>query len=220
VNKYPKLLLATRSRDKIREIRQILRADAGFELTTLDELGVGPAAAEEGLEIYDTFQENALAKALYFARITGMITMADDSGISVRALAGAPGVRSKRFAEETGLNGQDLDQANNELLLQRLQDLPEKDRAAHFTCAVAVALPDRPLFSTIGTSSGVIAYEPRGRDGFGYDPLFLIPELELTFAEMSIQEKNQRSHRARAFHALGANLLYMLDIGPRRQSGD
>jgi XTP/dITP diphosphohydrolase len=208
----PKILLATRSRDKVREVRQILRAGAGFELTTLDELGIEPVAAEDGLEIYDTFQENALAKAVYFARITGMISIADDSGISVRALAGAPGVRSTRFAEETGLHGRDLDKANNELLLQRLQNLPEKDRGAHFTCAVAVALPDRPLFSTIGTSSGIIAYEPRGEDGFGYDPLFLIPELGLTFAEMSAREKNQRSHRAGAFHALGANLLYMLDI--------
>lgn len=211
MNNRPQFLLATRSIGKIREIRQILRGDSRVRIVTLDELGIEPTAAEESIETFDTFRENAMAKALYFAGMTGKPTIADDSGLAVDALTGAPGVRSKRFAERPGLSGIELDQANNQLLLRRLQGVSGEDRGAHYACVAALALPDRPVCSTIGTCSGLITNAPRGREGFGYDPLFLVPELGLTFAEVDAVEKNRRSHRARAFHALGANLSYLTD---------
>lgn len=205
-------LIATRSAGKIREIIALLGTHPTRRFTTPAELGIEPSPAEDEIERYDSFRENAMAKALYFAGLTGLPTIADDSGIAVAALGGAPGVRSKRFAldqathttgaTDTELSGEALDQANNALLLERLQGIPEEQRGAHYACAVALVLPDRPVLTTIGTVSGRITTEPRGEAGFGYDPIFLLPDLGLTFGQIAAEEKNRRSHRARAFNAL------------------
>lgn len=221
-------LVATRSQGKIREIRALLGVDPSLTIATPDQLGIDYSPDEDSIEHFDTFRENAMAKALYFARLSGLPTIADDSGIAVAALGGAPGVRSKRFAldqmhasksDDAGTNtvphrhelyGEALDQANNDLLLRRLQDLPAPQRGAHYACAVALALPGHPILTTIGTVSGFIATEPRGDAGFGYDPIFLVPELGRTFAEIPAAEKNRRSHRARAFNALRSQLSHAL----------
>lgn len=204
-----KCLLATRSHGKIREIRELLHGTPRLELLTLDEIGIQPTPEEDEVESFDTFHDNARAKALYFAQLSGLPTIADDSGIAVTALGGAPGVRSKRFALDAGradAQVRDLDLANNQFLLDRLQGVPEERRGAHYACVATLALPDGVALTTIGTCSGIIATEPQGEGGFGYDPIFLIPELGLTFAQIPQEEKNRRSHRARAFLALRAHL--------------
>lgn len=206
-------VLATRNRGKIREVRQILGGNQKIQLVTLEDLGVPPSPDEDAVEAYETFRETALAKALYFARLTNLPAIADDSGLSVDALDGAPGVRSKRFSGRTDLSGAELDQANNDLLLERLADVPLEQRTAHFTCAVGVAFPDRPILATIGTCSGLIATEPRGTSGFGYDPLFLLPAFGVTFSEVAPEVKNRLSHRARAFRTLSAHLTDFLIRG-------
>jgi XTP/dITP diphosphohydrolase len=209
-------LLATRSAGKIREIRELLQGIPRLELLGLDEAAVTYSSAEDEVERFDTFLDNARAKALYFADRTGLPTIADDSGIAVAALFGAPGVRSKRFAADAGLTSSaeagDLDRLNNELLLMRMRDLPDERRAAHYACIAALAIPGKIALTTIGTCSGMIAHEPRGDRGFGYDPIFFIPELGATFAEVPATEKNRRSHRARAFLALRAHLPSALGI--------
>lgn len=208
-----RLLLATRSADKAREIGAILGTAVSLELLTLDQLQVQPSPEEDQIEIHDTFWGNALAKARYYARTAGIPALADDSGLVVDALAGAPGVRTKRFSGRSDLSGAALDHANNALLLQRLEGVPAERRSAHFVCVAALARPDRPLLSTVGTCAGLIAHAPRGERGFGYDPLFLLPDLGVTFAELTPGAKNRRSHRARAFRAMAARLRDFLPEG-------
>jgi XTP/dITP diphosphohydrolase len=196
------VILASRSQDKAREIRDILGSSLRSRIITLDEAGIAENAAEELIEVHETFLENAHAKAEYFMRITGIATLADDSGICVHALDGHPGVRSRRFAWRHGLGGTDLDRANNELLLERLRDTPDEQRGAHYACAAVLHLPDGRRFSAIGTCAGSILHEPQGTGGFGYDPLFLVPEVGLSFGQVDRAEKQRHSHRARAFRAL------------------
>jgi XTP/dITP diphosphohydrolase len=193
------LLLATRSVGKLRELRPIFAA-RGLEVIDLDEAGIPEDPAEEELEAFESFEENALAKGRYFHRRAGLPTVADDSGIVVRALGGAPGVRSKRWSGRTDLHGQALDDANNALLLQRLAGVA--DRTA---CYVAVAVfVDGPLeLVRRGEVSGRIVDGPaRGTGGFGYDPFFVSDELGKSFGEASDAEKARISHRARAFALL------------------
>jgi XTP/dITP diphosphohydrolase len=199
------LLLATRSADKTREIRVILGA-AGIEIRTLDDLGVKEAPAEDEIEAFDTFRENARAKALHFQRLTGLPTLADDSGIQVRALGNEPGVRSKRFSGRDELHGTDLDRLNNRLLLERLAGVPDVERAARYVCAAVLLRPDGRWMACLGSVTGRIAHEPSGAGGFGYDPLFFVPAIGLTFAEIDLVTKNGWSHRGRAFRALAAAL--------------
>lgn len=199
------LLLATRSHDKAREIRQIL-PHVGARIITLDDAGIAATPDEDGIESFDTFLANAHAKAAFFLRRTTLPVLADDSGLGVDALGGQPGVRSRRFAERNDLAGTDLDRANNERLLGRLGDLPRPRRTAHYTCAAVLHLHDGRRFGAIGTRSGFILPEPRGTHGFGYDPLFLDPASGLSFGEMDPADKNRTSHRARAFRALAATL--------------
>jgi XTP/dITP diphosphohydrolase len=195
-------VLASRSRDKAREIREILTPALHARIVTLDEAGIDEGDAEDGIEAHHTFLANAHAKAAHFMRITQRPTIADDSGICVDALGGAPGVRSRRFARQAGLHGAALDHANNARLLLDLDRTPDDRRTAHYTCAAVLHLPDGSRFSAIGTCSGIILRQPRGDRGFGYDPLFLVPDLGLTFGEASRDQKHRRSHRARAFRAL------------------
>jgi XTP/dITP diphosphohydrolase len=199
------LVLATRSRDKAGEIAHILRP-IGIQLTTLHELDVAPDPAEDELETFDTFRGNALAKANWFARRLGRVTVADDSGLRVDALDGRPGVRTKRFAGRTDLTGILLDRANNEHLLRELADVPPDRRGARYVCCAAIAWPAGHELAALGTVRGTIAAGRRGEGGFGYDPLFHVPELDRRFAEVSPEVKNAMSHRARAFRALAAAL--------------
>jgi XTP/dITP diphosphohydrolase len=203
-----KLFVGTRNAGKQREARRLLKA-AGIEAVFPDEAGILEAAAESNLELADSFAANARAKAEYFARRSGLPTVADDSGLEVFALGGAPGVRSKRFAAAAaeGLSGPALDQANNAELLRRLMGAPAPRRRARFRCVLAYypSLHAPPELIE-GTCAGTIVEEPRGETGFGYDPLFLSDDLGKTFAEATPDEKDAVSHRGRAFRALAALL--------------
>jgi XTP/dITP diphosphohydrolase len=203
-----RLLVATRNVDKLREIRQILADAASLEIVGLDDAGISYTPEEEDLECFDSFEDNARAKARYFARRSGLPTLADDSGLCVDALAGAPGVRSRRFA--SGADG-DQDRANNELLLQRLEGVEEDERTARYVCALALVPPRGREHVVTGECHGLILSAARGIGGFGYDPLFFIPEEGLTFGELPPSRKNRISHRARALHALRPKLAGPVD---------
>jgi XTP/dITP diphosphohydrolase len=194
-----RILVATRSAHKLREIREIFSTGPGVDLLDLQDAGIAYAPEEEEIEAFDTFEENALAKARYFAALSGLPVLADDSGLCVDALGGEPGVRSKRFA---GLAAEgDSDRANNLHLLQRLEGVSSERRGAHYRCVLALVQPDGTERLFDGRCEGLILSRPRGDGGFGYDPLFLVPEDGRTFAEMSADEKNAISHRSRALRA-------------------
>lgn len=210
----PRLLVATRSDDKLREIRAIL-ADCGAELLSLVDLGVPEDPAEERIECFDSFAGNAIAKAAWFCERTGVPTVADDSGIVVPALGGAPGVLSKRYAETLGVHPDEAarDATNLRLLLEQAASLRGPQRRAYYACVAALALPDparpdyvRSMRVFTGTCEGRLADTPAGNRGFGYDPLFLLPELEATFGQVDEDTKHRFSHRARAFRALASVL--------------
>ena len=214
-----RILLATRSEHKATEIRSILALRRDLQLVTLRDLDMQESPAEDVIENAPTFLENALAKASYFEQHSGLPTIADDSGLEVAALANAPGVRTRRFAIDAGrtyLTGAALDLANNELLLEKLRDVPQKQRAARYVCAAAFSHEGKCL-TAIGTCSGEIAQEPRGNGGFGYDPIFFLPALGITFAQLAREQKNLMSHRARAFRALAVLLTGSVDLNPRRR---
>ena len=192
------LLIATRSSGKLRELHELFRG-TGISIIDLEEAGIAPSAAEEELESADTFEENALAKARYFARLTERVVVADDSGLEVEALGGRPGVRSKRWSGRSDLAGQALDDANNHRLLEALTGLT--NRRARYVCVAALVDGSRER-TFRGTSSGVILESARGSGGFGYDPYFRSDELGVTFAEATVGEKEAVSHRGRAFRAL------------------
>ena len=201
------VVVATRSGDKLREIRQIFSSVDGIRLVDLREAGIAEAEAEADLEAFDSFEENAMAKARYFAKLTGAPVLADDSGICVDALDGEPGVRSKRFSGRDDLSGLELDRSNNALLLERLRGVPAERRSAHYLCAVAVIDPiGRREEVVLGRADGFILDAPRGTGGFGYDPYFFVPEEDRTFAELPPERKNQISHRASATLAARAVL--------------
>ncbi|HET9985663.1 MAG TPA: non-canonical purine NTP pyrophosphatase [Longimicrobiales bacterium] len=199
-------VLATRSTDKLREVREILAPLPGLELLGLDEVGIAASPLEDGIEAFDSFRENALAKARFFAARTGLPTLADDSGLVVPALGGAPGVFSKRFSGRDDLAGAQLDEANNRLLLERLRDVPPDRRDAFYVCAAAAAFPDGGVAVALGTTSGRIAAAPDGVGGFGYDPLFFVPALGVTLGRVAPDVKHRLSHRGRAFRALATRL--------------
>ncbi|KPK80041.1 MAG: hypothetical protein AMS25_10470 [Gemmatimonas sp. SM23_52] len=203
-----KLAIATRNPAKLREIEPIFR-DTPIRLVSLAELGVERKPEEEKLEGYPSFARNALAKAQYFHDRTGLPMMAEDSGIRVDALGGEPGPRSKRYAPPEMQAGYGVDRANNLHLLRRLRDVPDDQRAAHFYCAVAVVLEDESrVFG--GRVDGVILRELRGEGGFGYDPLFYLPERGCTTAELTLEQKNEISHRGQAMRAARDWLLEVL----------
>jgi XTP/dITP diphosphohydrolase len=194
------LLLATRSQGKLGELRPIF-ARAGIEVVDLTDAGVEETADEDSVECFSTFEENALAKARYFRARTGLACVADDSGLEVRALDGRPGVHSKRWSGRHDLTGRALDEANNAKLLAELGGAD--DRAARYVCVAALA-DDAGEALYRGETAGQIVHAPRGRDGFGYDPLFASAELGCTFGEASREEKERVSHRGRAFRELVA----------------
>ena len=204
------LLVATRSAHKMAEIRKILAVVSRLRVMDLDEAGVAYEDAEEDLEPFDTFEDNAVSKAKYFQEISGMPTVADDSGIEVDALDGAPGVRSKRLAPERGLEGKERDRSNNAYLLELLGDRPLEERTARYVCVAAIDFGGTDVTTLRGEAPGLIAMSPRGQGGFGYDPLFLDPDLDRTFGEISPEEKHARSHRGRAFRAVAEHLAPMI----------
>jgi XTP/dITP diphosphohydrolase len=169
------------------------------EVVDLIEAGLEESPEEDALEAYDTFEENARAKARYFHVRSGLPAVSDDSGLVVVALGGRPGVLSKRWSGRTDLHGQSLDDENNRLLLQQLRTCT--DRRAHYVCAAAYVDSHRE-FVTRGVVHGRIVDDARGAAGFGYDPFFVADELDRTFGEVSDAEKSRVSHRGRAFAAL------------------
>ena len=193
-------MLATRNGHKVRELRTLL-ADLIEELD-LEIVGMGefPDVAEV-VETGVTFAENATLKAVAAAQATGLPAVADDSGLAVDVLGGAPGVFSGRWA---GTHGQD--RANLELLLGQLYDVPDEHRAAAFVCAAALALPQGTVVVREGRMPGTLAREPRGDNGFGYDPILVVEGDSRTSAELTFEEKNAISHRGKAFRALAADL--------------
>jgi len=186
-----KLVLATSNAGKVREMASYL-ADLGFEVVSLAQLGV-----EQAAETGATFRENAELKAVSAARRTGHWALAEDSGLEVDALGGAPGVFSARYAGESA-----TDEANNRKLLEALHDVEFARRTARFKTVMVLASPEGDVWVSEGTCEGYIATEPRGSGGFGYDPLFWVPELGKCFAELSAEEKGQISHRGRALRAM------------------
>jgi XTP/dITP diphosphohydrolase len=201
-----KLLVATRSAGKQREFRRLL---AGTELGIVfpDDAGVPPSPAEDLLELGTSFAANARAKAEYFAKQTGLPTVADDSGLEVLSLGGEPGVRSKRWA---GVDGSDaaVDAANNAMLLRRLSGAPEIKRRARYRCVLVLyRKPNGFPESFEGACNGRILEQPVGSGGFGYDPLFWSDELGLSFGQATPEAKDAVSHRGRAIAVLRAALL-------------
>ncbi len=198
-----KLVLATRNRHKADEIAAILRG-VPADLVNLAEFPDAPEVEETG----DTLEANALLKADSAAGHTGLAAAADDTGLFVDALAGAPGVRSARYA------GAECNyEKNNVKLLEELRDLPAERRTARFECVVALVLPGKtPLFFT-GALPGRIINAPRGGKGFGYDPIFQPDDMEITLAEMSVEAKNAISHRCIAFRRLGGFVKASLGAG-------
>jgi XTP/dITP diphosphohydrolase len=196
-----KLLAATRSGGKQPEFRRIL-VPAGIEVVFPDDLGLFESPGEELLELAESFEGNARRKAEHFARLSGFPTVADDSGLEVLSLGGAPGVRSRRWAGASG-TAAEIDAANNAELLRRLRGAPEARRRARYRCVlVFLKTPDAVPEIFQGSCGGRILGSPRGTAGFGYDPLFWSDELGKTFGEASAEEKDAVSHRARALGAL------------------
>ena len=203
-----RVVAATRSAHKLAEIRGILASVPDLELLDPTSIGLDPDPVEEGIEQFDTFEENALAKARWFRQRTGLVALADDSGLMVDALGGAPGVHSKRFAPADLVGTHGMDAANNRHLIERLAHVPDVDRSARFVCvAVLDPGPSRgePLVCR-GEAPGFILRAPRGTGGFGYDPLFFDPEPGRSFAELPEEEKNRRSHRGIAFREMARRL--------------
>lgn len=183
-----RLLVATRNPGKAREYRALL-ADLPVEVTWLEAEGIGLEIEETGR----SFEENAILKAAGYARASGLLTWADDSGLEVDYLGGWPGVASARHA---GPHATDQDRV--QILLARLEGVPFEQRAAVFRCVVALATPGGRVQTAAGASSGVIAGQPAGENGFGYDPVFFIPEFGCTYAQLTEAEKHAVSHRGRA----------------------
>jgi len=183
-----KLLVATTNQGKKAEYQELL-AELDLDLVSLLDLGIAHDVEETG----STFEENALIKAVAYASEACLLTLADDSGLEVDALAGAPGIRSARYGEP-GFDDKD----RYRLLLHNLRDVPDESRTARFRCAIALVWPDGRQVVVDGTCEGMITRTPRGDNGFGYDPVFYVPEYGRTMAELPAEIKNRISHRAHA----------------------
>lgn len=195
-------VIATGNRHKLEEISEMLK-DFNIQVKSMSDLGL------EGLEIEETgitFEENAIIKAETVCQKTGLMALADDSGLEVDALNGAPGIYSARYAGEQG-----DDEANNRKLLEALKDVSLEDRQARFVCALAAVFPDGLKIVVRGTVEGYIDFEKKGVHGFGYDPLFLIPAYQQTFGQLGPVIKNSMSHRGRAIELMKDNLMALFE---------
>ena len=190
------IIFATGNKDKMREIREIM-ADCDVHIVSMKEAGIRVDIVEDGT----TFEENAKIKARAVAAHTDAIVLADDSGLEIDALNKEPGVYSARYmGEDTSYH------IKNASLIERLNGVPDEKRTARFVCAVAAAFPDGSVKTVRGTMEGRIGYEEKGENGFGYDPIFYLPEYGCTSAELSGKEKNKISHRGKALRAMKAIL--------------
>ena len=195
-----KVIFATNNEGKIREIRAIM-SDLGIEVMTMKEAGIDVEIVEDG----KTFEENAFIKAQTVANVCDEIVMADDSGLEIDALNKEPGVYSARYlGENTSYH------EKNHTLVRRLENVKMEDRTARYVCAIAAVLPDGRVLETKATMEGVIGYEERGENGFGYDPIFLLPEYGKTTAEIDAELKNQLSHRGKALRLMKEKLQEVL----------
>ncbi len=183
-----KLLLATNNKGKVREYRSLLEG-IPYELVTLAERGINNSVAESGRSL----EENARLKATTFASGSGLLTLADDSGLEVDALGGEPGHLSARYAGEGA-----SDEERINYLLAKLKDVPWEKRTARFRCVIAIATPEGDVKLCSGECRGLVTFAPKGKHGFGYDPVFYFPELDKTMAELPLKTKNQVSHRGQA----------------------
>jgi len=186
--KPAKLLVGSNNRGKLREYAELLKG-LPFELTTLSEQGITEEVEETGSNL----KQNAIRKATVYARLSGLTTMADDSGLEVDALGGEPGPLSHRYAGDNA-----SDKERNDYLLTKLRNIPWDKRTARFRAVIAIAIPGGKVKTTEGVCEGIIAFDSRGTGGFGYDPIFYVLELDKRMAELSLAEKNRISHRARA----------------------
>lgn len=184
----PKLLLASSNPGKIREYRLLLD-NLGYQIVTLSDQRIRKIATEPG----DSYEQNAQIKATTYAKLSQLITLADDSGLEVDVLHGKPGVHSARFAGE---DATDADRVTK--LLAMMDGIPWDKRTANFKCVIAIATPEGELELCQGKCPGIISFEVRGKNGFGYDPIFYLPELDKTMAELPLELKNQLSHRGQA----------------------
>ena len=203
------LVIGTHNKKKGREIAQILETP-GLRLLTLDDFPGAP----EPVEDEDTFEGNAIKKATELADALGMTVAADDSGLEVDALGGKPGVRSARYGGEHG-----NDALNIEKLLREMKDVPPEKRAARFRTVAAVAAPGKLLATVEGTLEGAISLDPRGSNGFGYDPVFIVPGLGKTCAQLEPEKKNNISHRGQAFRQLKDELPRLLSLPAGKEHG-
>ena len=190
--KMKRIIFATTNENKVREVNMIME-DFDVELCTMKQAGVDVDIVEDGV----TFEENAIIKAKTIMEITGEIAIADDSGLEVDYLDGAPGIYSARFLGE--YTSYDI---KNQYIIDKLKDAKGSERSARFVCAMAVAFPNGEILTCKGTIEGVIAYEQKGKNGFGYDPIVYVPEFEMTTGEMSPQLKNSISHRGKALEQM------------------
>ncbi len=192
-----KIIFATGNKGKMREIREIFK-DLPYEILSMKEAGVLVDIVEDGA----SFEENAMIKARAVAECSGEIAMADDSGLEVDFLGKQPGIYSARFlGEETSYK------IKNQYILDKLEGVPETERTARFVCAIAIVFPDGKSEIRRATIEGRIAYEPAGENGFGYDPIFFVPEFNLTTAQLTMEQKNKISHRAKALLAIKKEVL-------------
>lgn len=187
-----KLIAATKNKGKLKEIIEILD-NLPYEVISMEQAGISDDIEENG----STFEENALIKAREIYKITGQMVMADDSGLEVDYLGGAPGIYSSRFAGEGA-----TDADKNKKLLSLLDGVPFEKRTARFVCAIAVIFPDGKHFTVRGTCEGFIGFKPEGSNGFGYDPLFFMSEYNMTTAQMSSEQKHKISHRGKALRLM------------------
>jgi XTP/dITP diphosphohydrolase len=196
-----KIVIATANKNKIYEIRHKFSGIRGLDLIPLGDFKDPPIVIEDG----DTFHENARKKAWAIASFTGLTSMADDSGLEINAMGGRPGVRSARFGGE-GTSDTD----RNKMILEEMRSVPGDKRGARFMCVIAIALPGGECHFAVGTCEGMIADSMKGEHGFGYDPIFYLPKIGKTMAELNLEEKNKISHRAIALDGARELLLSLI----------
>ena len=191
-----KLIFATGNENKMKEIRMIL-GDLDYEILSMKEAGIDADIVEDG----KTFEENAIIKATAISKLSGCLVLADDSGLEVDYMDKMPGIYSARWmGEDTSYR------IKNKAIIDKLEGVPDEKRTARFVCAIAAAFPDGRVVTKRGPIEGIIGYEERGENGFGYDPIFFLPEYGKTTAELSPEEKNQISHRGRALELIKSEL--------------
>ena len=195
------IIFATKNKGKIKEVKAIL-ADLNVTVLSMEEAGIDINVEENG----ETFEDNAKIKATEIMKVSGKITLADDSGLEVDYLDKQPGVYSARYMGET--TSYDI---KNKKIISLLEDVEEKQRTARFVSAIAAAFPDGKVFTTRATIEGIIGYEQKGENGFGYDPIFYVPEYGMTTAEMSPELKNKISHRGKALQLMKQKLIEELE---------